>query len=159
MQTHLDKTDIHILELLQRDAALSAAEIAERVGLSQSPCWRRINRLEEGGLIRKRVALLDGERLGLDLVVFIMVSLTAHGRQSLAEFEEAIRQLPEVTECYTITGTMDYMLKIVARDIHHFEQFIRGKLAQLEGVREMHSFVAVTEIKCTAELPLELRSP
>jgi Lrp/AsnC family transcriptional regulator len=82
------------------------------------------------------------------------VSLSAHGRQSVETFEEAIRQLPEVTECYTITGSMDYMLKVVARDIEHFEQFLRQRLSQLQGVREIHSSVALTEIKCTTELPL-----
>ena len=156
MAITLDSTDIRILELLQRDAGMSVTDIAEKVGLSQSPCWRRINRLQENRLIRRRVALLDPVQVGLGLVVFITVSLSAHGRQSLEEFEDAIRRLPEVTECYTITGNMDYMLKIVTRDIQHFEQFLRNRLSQVQGVREMHSHVAVTEIKCTTELPLEL---
>jgi Lrp/AsnC family transcriptional regulator len=154
MQDTLDPTDLRILRLLQADASMSASEIADKVGLSQSPCWRRINRLEEHGLIRRRVALLDAAQLGLELVVFVTVSLTAHGRQSLDAFETAVREFPEVVECYTITGGMDYMLKIVARDMKHFEQFLRNSLSQLEGVREMHSHVAITEIKCTTELPL-----
>jgi len=155
MQANLDQTDLRILRLLQRDASMSASEIADKVGLSQSPCWRRINRLEDSGLIRARVALLDSSRLGLDLVVFVSVSLTAHGRHSLDAFENAVREFPEVIECYTITGTMDYMLKIVTRDMKHFEQFLRQRLSQLDGVREMHSQVAITRIKSTTELPLD----
>jgi len=151
----LDKIDKKILSLLQRDASLNAADIAERINLSQSPCWRRINRLQEQGYIRKRVALLDAEKLGMDLVVFITVSLSAHGRQSLETFEDHIRQYPEVTECYTITGGMDYMIKTQTRDMHHFEQFIRHELAKMESVRELHSYVAVTEIKQTTEIDLD----
>jgi len=154
MHEHLDATDMRILRLLQQDASMSATEIADKVGLSQSPCWRRMQRLEQQGYIRRRVALLDPQALGLGFVAFVSVSLSAHGRQSLSGFEDAVRKFPEVVECYTVTGQMDYLLKVVTRDIKGFEQFIRQRLTQLEGVREMHSQVAVTEIKCTTELPL-----
>jgi Lrp/AsnC family transcriptional regulator len=154
MQSSLDTTDLRILRLLQHDASLSAAELADKIGLSQSPCWRRVQRLEQRGYIRARVALLDPQALGLGFVAFVSVSLSEHGRHSLAGFEDAVREFPEVVECYTVTGQMDYLLKVVTRDIKGFEQFIRQRLTQLEGVREMHSQVAVTEIKCTTELPL-----
>ena len=154
MQITLTDTDVRILQLLQQDASLSAASIAERIGLSQSPCWRRINRLEEAGLVKRRVAVLDAPKLGMQVTVFMTVNLSEHGRQSLAAFEEAVGDFPEVLECYTITGSMDYMLKIVTRDIQHFERFLRDHLSRLAGMREMHSYVAVTEIKCTTELPL-----
>ena len=109
----LDRFDRDILALLQQDASLSAAEIGVRVGLSQSPCWRRINRLEEAGLITRRVALLDRHRLGLDVLVFAMIKLNAHGRRSLPEFADAIRRYPEVQECFTLLGDMDFLVRNV----------------------------------------------
>ena len=155
MQEKLSGTDIKILQLLQEDANMSSAEIAEKTGLSQSPCWRRISRLEQLGIIRKKVAILDHAKLGMEVVVFVNISLTTHGRQNLAAFEKEIRKYPEVLECYTITGQMDYLLKIVTKDIQHYESFIRNKLMGLPMIREMHSTIAVTEIKDTTALPLQ----
>jgi len=102
----------------------------------------------------KRVAILDAEKLGMDVVVFCSVNLSAHGRRSLEEFESAVTQLPEVTECYTMTGSMDYMLKVVTKDIRHYEKFVRTFLSQMTGIQEIHSNVAVTKIKNTTALPL-----
>lgn len=150
----LDKYDRKILELLQRDCGLSVAEIARRVGLSTSPCWRRITRLEKAGAVRKRVAVLDHERLGMEVIAFVNVRLSQHGRENLEDFENTIRRFPEVLECYTVTGDMDYLLKIVTRDIQHFETFLRNHLMTLPLIRETHSTIAVTEIKDTTELPL-----
>ena len=151
----LEKQDIQILKLLQRDATLSTAAIAERINVSQSPCWRRINRLEQGGLIRGRVALLNREALGMEVVVFATVNLTSTGRQNLIEFEREIVRHPEVVECYTMTGIWDYMLKIVTRSIRHYEEFVRNTLTASPSIRELHSHMAVTEIKNISELPLE----
>ncbi len=153
--TLLAKQDVEILKLLQRDATTSTAAIAERVNLSQSPCWRRINRLEEDGLIKRRVALLDRAALGMEVVVFATINLTSTGRQNLIAFEQEIVGHPEVTECYTMTGIWDYMLKIVTRDIRHYEAFVRNTLTASPSIRELHSHMAVTEIKNTTELPLE----
>jgi Lrp/AsnC family transcriptional regulator len=154
--THkLAKQDVDILRLLQRDASLSTAAIAERINLSQSPCWRRINRIEQEGLIRRRVALLDRQALGMDVVVFATVNLTSTGRQNLLAFEQEILRHPEVIECYTMTGIWDYMLKIVTRDIRHYEAFVRNTLTDSPSIRELHSHMAVTEIKNTTELPLD----
>ncbi len=154
MPNNLDSTDLAILDLLQSDSSLSTAAIAERVNLSQSPCWRRINRLEEQGLIRERVALLDRQRLGMDVVVFATVNLTATGRQHLLSFEEDIVRYPEVMECYTMTGIWDYLLKIVTRDVRHYERFVRETLSANPGIRELHSHMAVTEIKNSTALPV-----
>jgi len=151
----LGKQDVQILKLLQRDATLSTASIAEQINVSQSPCWRRINRLEEDGLIKGRVALLDREALGMEVVVFATVNLTSTGRQNLLEFEQDIVRHPEVVECYTMTGIWDYMLKIVTRDIRHYEVFVRNTLSASPSVRELHSHMAVTEIKNVTELPLD----
>ena len=153
---NLDQFDREILALLQQDASLSAAEIGARVGLSQSPCWRRINRLEQLGVIEARVAHLDRHKLGLDVLVFAMIKLNAHGRRSLPEFAEAIRQHPEVQECFTLMGDMDFLVRIVTRDIQSYERFFFETLSQLPGVQEVHSNIAMSQMKSTTQLPLDL---
>ena len=159
MPVELDKYDRAIVKLLQTDATPSTAVIAERVNLSQSPCWRRINRLEQTGLIKGRVALLDRHALGLDVVVFATVNLTSTGRQNLMAFEREITGHEEIVECYTMAGIWDYMLKIVTRDIRHYEYFMRNTLAASPLIRELHSHMAVTEIKNVTELPLGNKLP
>ena len=155
MTITLTKQDVAILKLLQRDATASTAAIAEKLNMSQSPCWRRINRLEQEGLIQRRVALLDRDALGMEVVVFATINLTSSGRQNLIEFEREIVLHEEVIECYTMTGIWDYMLKIVTRDIRHYESFVRNTLTASPSIRELHSHMAVTEIKNTTELPLD----
>ncbi len=152
----LDPFDRQILDLLQEDCSLSAAEIGEHIGLSQSPCWRRINRLEEAGVIKKRVAHLDRRKLGLDILVFALIKLTAHGRRSLPQFAEDIQAFPEVQECFTLMGDMDFLLRIVTRDVYSYERFFYDHLSQLPGVQEVHSSIAMSEIKSTTALPLSL---
>ena len=151
----LDRFDRKILALLQQDCSLTVSEIARRVGLSVSPCWRRVTRLEKEGVVRKRVAVLDHLQLGMEVVAFVNVRLSQHGRENLEEFEQTIRTFPEVLECFTVMGDTDYLLKIVTRDIRHFEAFLRNNLMTLPQIRETHSTIAVTEIKDTTELPLE----
>ena len=153
--TGINRTDLQILDALQHNCSLTTQEIADRINISQSPCWRRINKLEEQGLIDKKVTLLNREKLGMDVVVFATVNLTTQGRDNLEGFEREIEILPEVMECYTMAGTWDYMLKIVAKDIRHYEIFVREKLTRLDNIREVHSHIAVTEIKNTTALPLE----
>ena len=155
MSVKLDQQDIAILILLQVDASLSSAAIAERLNMSQSPCWRRINRLQQEGLIRQEVALLNRRGLGMDVVVFATINLTSTGRQNLLAFEQEIVKHPEVMECYTMTGIWDYLLKIVTRDIRHYEEFVRNTLTASPEIRELHSHMAVTEIKNSTELPLD----
>lgn len=151
----LDRYERKILQLLQEDASLSTAAIAERVGLSASPCWRRIDRLEREGFIRRRVALLDRHKVGLNAHIFAQVKLNAHGRANLDEFTAAIRELPEVLECYVLMGQVDFMLRIVAPDIEAYERFFFDRLSQLPGVQEVNSTVALSEIKATTALPLD----
>ncbi|BBT18089.1 Lrp/AsnC family transcriptional regulator [Metapseudomonas otitidis] len=155
MHTLLSPIDRKILRLLQHNADLSAAEVAERVELSQSPCWRRIHRLQEEGLIERKVALLNPQRLGFSITVFVNVKLSAHGRNNLTEFEEAIVGYPEVLECYTMAGGSDYLLKVVAKDIAGYERFLRDHLLQRPHVQEAHSNIAMSEVKRTTELPLD----
>jgi Lrp/AsnC family transcriptional regulator len=155
MPISLSKTDIDILKQLQADCSISTGTLAERLNLSQSPCWRRINRIESEGIIQRRVALLDRRALGMEVIVFATVSLTANGRQNLDAFEQEIVVHPEVMECYTMAGIWDYMLKIVTRNISHYEEFVRNTLTTSPSIRELHSHMAVTEIKNSTELPLE----
>jgi len=155
MGINLNKQDLKILDLLQHDLNITTQEIADQINMSQSPCWRRINRLEERGLISSRVAILNREKLGMEIVVFATVNLTSQGRKNLIKFETEISKLPEVIECYTMAGAWDYMLKIVARDISHFEQFARNHLTVIANIGEVHSHIAITEIKNSTQLPLE----
>ena len=145
----LDNFDARILDLLQQDASLSAAEIGERIGLSQSPCWRRINRLQEAGYISRRVALVDRQKLGLDVLVFAMVKLTANGRKSVPQFADAVRGYPQVQACYTLLGEMDFLLRIVTEDVQAYERFFYDHLSQVPGVQEVHSNIVMSEIKAT----------
>jgi Lrp/AsnC family transcriptional regulator len=137
MSLELGRQDVEILKLLQTDCTISTASIAERINMSQSPCWRRINRMEQEGLFRGRVALLNSRALGMDVVVFATINLTSTGRQNLEEFEQEIVKYPEVMECYTMTG------------------IVRNTLTASPSIRELHSHMAVTEIKNSTELPLE----
>ncbi len=152
--TSLDDYERRILRELQRDGQQTVAEIAAKVGLSASPCWRRIDRLEREGVIRGRVALVDRRKVGLSAHIFAQVRLNAHGRANLDEFAEAIRGFPEVLDAYVLMGTTDFMLRIVARDIDAYERFFFDKLSRLPGVQEITSTVALSEIKSTSELPI-----
>jgi len=159
MRADLDTVDRHILQLLQENASLTAADVAARVGLSQSPCWRRIARLERDGLIRRRVAVLDRDRLGLGVVVFAQVKFAGGARQSLAEFEQAVRDFPEVQECFMLMGEVDFLLKVVTRDVAAYERFLRDKLTLIPTVREVRSSMALSAVKEGTALPLELIEP
>ena len=150
----LDRYERQILALLQEDASLSTSALAEKVGLSSSPCWRRIDRLEREGFIKRRVAIADRRKLGLNAHIFAQVKLNAHGRANLDEFAAAIRGFPQVLECYVMMGSVDFMLRIVAPDIEAYERFFFDCLSQLPGVQEVNSTVALSEIKATTALPI-----
>lgn len=150
----LDDFEWKILGILQRDSSKPTTEIAEEIGLSQAPCWRRIQRLKEGGYIKRQVALLDRRKLGLNAQIFAQVKLSAHGRSNLAEFSAAIHDFPEVLDCYVLMGSVDFLLRIVTADIEAYERFFFTKLSQLPGVQEVNSMVALSEIKSTTELAL-----
>ena len=155
MPTDLDRFDCRILTLIQQDASRSTTELAELVGLSQAPCWRRLQRLKEAGYLRGQVALLDRRKIGLNAQIFAQGKLTATGRSNLEAFTHAIREFPEVLECHVLMGPVDFMLRIVARDIEAYERFFFDKLSRVPGVQEINSMVALSEIKYTTELPLE----
>lgn len=150
----LDKIDLRILHVLQEDASHSAAAIADSVGLSQSPCWRRIQRLKDEGYISKVVALLDRRKLDLSTQLFVQVKVLRNDKASLAEFTDAIRSFHEVLECHVILGVYDFLLRVVVRDMQAYEKFYFGKLSGVPNIREVNSFVAAAEIKSTTALPL-----
>lgn len=150
----LDLFERKILALLQQDATLSTAAIAAQVGLSQAPCWRRIDRLRKEGYIKAEVAIVDRRKVGLNAQVFAQVKLNAHGRQHLEEFADEIRDFPEVLECYVLMGAVDFLLRIVAADIHAYEDFFFNKLSRVPGIQEVNSIVALSEIKATTALPI-----
>ena len=152
--SRLDKVDRRILDLVQREGALSVAEVASRTGLSTTTCWRRIQALEQSGVIKGRVALLDRAALGLDVTIFAHVKLSSQGRDAIAAFAEAIRERPEVLDCYTTMGEWDFMLRVVTRDIKAYEAFYLDHLSKLPNVQSINSSVTVTVIKETTILPI-----
>ena len=156
MPETLDAVDARILDLVQHDAGLSVAEIAERVGLSSSPCWRRIKRLEDAGVIRRRVTVLDKDKLGLNFEVYATVKLSMPTRENLDAFEAAVARWPEVVQCALVTGNEDYVLRVVTPDMHGFDEFLRGKLLALGLVTDVHSRIVVRPAKDSTALPLGL---
>jgi DNA-binding Lrp family transcriptional regulator len=159
LSEELDAVDARILDLLQKDASLSIAEIAERVGLSSSPAWRRIERLKKAKVIVGQVTLLDQEKLGLSFEVFATVKLQLPSRENLERFEAAINSWPEVVECATVTGAVDYMLRIVTRDMHAYDDFLRDKMLGLGLVSDVQSRIVMRVPKRTTAAPLELIAP
>ncbi len=153
---NLDETEKRILVLLQNDASLSSSQIAERLGSSQSPVWRRINNLEKSGVIHKKVTLADNKKLGIGIVVFVRIKMSEHGRQTLSEFEQEICKYPQVQECQLLLGGSDFRLRVIAKNLDDYEIFLRKHLMQMKGVREIVSSVVIRTIKDTREIPFEL---
>ena len=158
MSDQLDAVDARILDLIQHDAALSVAEVAERVGLSSSPCWRRIKRLEEEGVIQRRVTLLDREKLGLDFEVYCTVKLSLPTKENLETFEQSIQRWAEVVQCATVTGAADYELRIVTRDMRAFDAFLRDRVLSLGLVSNIESRIVIRTVKNSTAIPLSLVS-
>ena len=155
MQTvRIDSVDRRILDLLQSQPGINAAAIGEKIGLSQSAVWRRMQGLREEGIIRDQPVKIDREKIGLNTMVFAQVKLTSHGRSNLAAFAEAVRSYPEVLDCYVLLGSVDFLLRIVTEDIKSYEQFFFEKLSQLPGIQEINSSIALSEIKHSTVLPI-----
>ncbi len=150
-----DRYDIAILDQLQRNANTSNLELAEHIGLSPTPCARRVKALEQGGVIDQRVTLLNQELLGLGLTAVIHVAMDKHTPERFKVFEAAIAKLPEVLECYLITGqAADYMLKVVVRDMQDYERFLLGTLTPIEGVSGVQSSFVLRKVVNKTALPL-----
>jgi Lrp/AsnC family leucine-responsive transcriptional regulator len=151
----LDRYDRRILEALQRDGGISNQELADRIGLSPSPCSRRVRALEEAGIIEGRVTLLDRRRLGLSLTAIIQIGMDRHTPERFENFERKVSAFPEVLECYLITGQdADYQLKVVVPDMDHYQQFLLNKITRIEGVSGVHSSFVMRRVIDKTELPL-----
>ncbi len=152
----LDSMDFAILTLLQEDASLSLQHIADRVHLSQNACWRRIRQMEETGVIRKRVALLDAARLGVGLTVFVQVRAAEHSEQWLEEFAAAVRRIPEIVEFYRMTGEVDYLIKMRVADMAGYDQAYK-RLIGAARLGDVSASFAMEEIKASTAIPLPAR--
>ena len=151
----LDRYDLRILAELQHDARISNQELAERIGLSPSPCSRRVKQLEDDGYIVRQVALLDRKKLGLSLTAFVLIGMDRHTPERFEHFQEVIRQCPEVLECSLVTGMdADYQLKVVVRDMEHYQHFLLDKLTHISGVTGVRSSFVLRRIKHKTALPL-----
>ena len=150
----LDATDIRILRVLQRDASLPVAEVAQESGLSQTPCWRRIKRMRDAGVIRRIAALVDREALGLDFVSYTFVKLHVPSRENMEAFDRLVNAWPEVVTCERITGAVDYLIKVVTEDIKSYDAFLRLKLLDGPLVSDVQSRIVVATVKDSPALPL-----
>ena len=150
----LDRTDRRILQQMQSKADISMQELGERVGISHTPCWRRLRRLEEQGFIRGRVALLDAEHLDLTVNVFVNVSLKRHQDNALTRFEESVQDIPEIVECYTVSGETDFLLRVVVADVRAYEHLLKETLVHLPEVSNFTSTFALRQVKYTTALPI-----
>ncbi len=151
----LDRTDRRILDELQKDGAISNLDLADKVGLSPSPCSRRVKALQESGIIQKTVAVLAPKALGLDLVAMISISMDRHTPERFENFETLVSNFPEVLECYLITGSSaDYLLKVIVKDMEGYQQFLLGKLTRIEGVSGVHSSFVMRKIVDSTRLPM-----
>jgi len=150
----LDAIDRRLLSVLQENGRLPITDLAERVGLTTSPCLRRLKILEQAGVIRGYAAQVDQEKVGLPVSVFISIKLERQREDSLERFETAIRNCPEVVECYLMTGTRDYLLRVVAQDLSAYERFLKDTLTRIDGVASIESSFALAQVKYSSALPI-----
>jgi DNA-binding Lrp family transcriptional regulator len=151
----LDRLDKAILAQLQKSGRLSNNELADAVGLSPSPCWRRVKQLEEQGVIKSYVALLDSKKLGIPILAYAQISLDDHHPDQIERFDRFVQSCPEVLECCSLSGQYDYLLKIVTTSMEHYEIFLKEQLLKLTGVRSVNSSFVLTQKKFTTALPLQ----
>jgi len=151
----LDRTDRRILELLQADGRLTNQELAERVALSPSPCLRRVRALENSGVIQRYAALLDPQRVGLELLAYVTVKLEKRGKMPVDQFTRAVLSWPEVISCFSMTGDMDYLMRVQVEDLAHYSRFIMEKLLKQPGVIDIKTNFVLERVKETTALPLQ----
>ncbi|MEQ8297474.1 MAG: Lrp/AsnC family transcriptional regulator [Nitratireductor sp.] len=150
----MDRLDKKILRLLQEDSTLAVADVARKVGLSTTPCWRRIQKLEEEGVIRRRVAILNPDKVNTRVNVFISIRTNSHSMEWLRRFSEVIQEFPEVVEFYRMSGDVDYLIRVVVPDIAAYDAFYKKLIAKIE-IRDVSSAFAMEQIKYTTQLPLD----
>ena len=149
-----DEIDRRILEVIQEEARISNADLAGRVGLSPSPCWRRVRALEDAKVIRRYVTLVDAEAIGLPINVFATVTLEKQVERALERFERAVAERPEVMECYLMTGEFDYLLRVVVPSLGAYERFLMDHLTRIEGIASIKSSFALKQVRYKTALPL-----
>ena len=150
----MDEIDRKILRTLQYDPEISMRDLAEITGLSHTPCWRRINRMRDEGIISERRYLLDEHALGFEIVVFCYVRMKEHTRDHLNGFEKAVLGVPEVMQCYLVTGDEDYLLRVLAKSMNHYEETIKNTLVELPNVASVTTSVTLKEVKNTSDVPV-----
>lgn len=150
----LDPSDIRVLQIIQRDASQSIADIAREAGMSQTPCWRRIKKLKDGGVIRQIAAVVDRESVGLNFVAYAFVKLALPSRENMETFDKLVNRWPEVVTCERVTGAVDYLIKVVTDDIKTYDDFLRLKLLDNTLVSDVQSRIVVATVKDTVALPL-----
>lgn len=151
----IDAIDRRLLKALQENGRMPVSELAEKVGLTASPCLRRLKILEQAGVIKGYAALVDQEKVGLPVSVFVSIKLEMQREQALEHFEAAIRGCPEVVECYLMTGPRDYLLRVVAKDLAAYERFLKETLTRVEGVASIESSFALAQVKYANALPVQ----
>ena len=151
----LEPVDLRILAALQQDGRLTNQALSAEVGLSTSPCWRRVRQLEEDGVIQGYAALLDRRRIGLGVLAFIRVRIDSHSETEAEEFSDSVRQLPEVVACYSIAGDSDFLLQVVAPDLDSYADFAMAVVRRLPGIKEMQTMFVLKEIKPFRGFPLD----
>jgi len=155
MAEEFSRFDLRILEQLQKDCSMSTTDLAEKVGLSQSPCWRRIARLKDEGYIKKQVAILDRTKFGSNLYIFAYLKMATLTEKQRDEFLREIQLIPEILECHTVFGEMDIVMKVIAQSLEWYQKFIFDTIFKLPGVQDIQSTVTLVELKSTTEIPLD----
>ncbi|BFM12464.1 Lrp/AsnC family transcriptional regulator [Simiduia litorea] len=150
----LDEFDRKILRTLQENADYSMAELGDKVGLSHTPCWRRIKKLEADGIIKQKVTLLDPKQLGLGVTVYAYITIKSHDEASLDDFENGVQDVAEIVECYSTSGEKDYVLRVVVDSVEHYEQLLKKTIVHLPNVASVNSTFALKQVKYTTSLPL-----
>lgn len=151
---NLNDIDLKILRILQRDASRPITQIGKEVGLSHTPTWRRIKKMQDAGVIRGNTIVLDPEKIGLDVSIFVFVRLDHHSAGVLEAFEEAALDVPEILQCYTMSGEFDYLLRVMVATVRDYEKTVKAKLLKLPHVGNLNSHFALAEVKNTAQLPI-----
>ena len=154
MKTHLDEVDVQLLSLLQQDGRITNADLAKSVGLSPPSVLQRVRVLEKAGLIKGYFGLLDPDKLGLRITALAMISLSLHQEQPIERFRRSINEIPEVLECYHVSGEFDFLLKIVVKDIRSYEQLIRERLSKIKGIQQIKTSFVLATTKHTTQIPL-----
>lgn len=150
----LDRHDVMLLTELQRDSRQTVQQLAERVGLSGTPCWKRVKEMEVSGIIKGYTALIDREKVGLSLCVIAEINLTRHGEDEVRRFERAVADCPQIVSCYSTTGQADYVIKVLVQDIRAYEHFLHETAFKLPGVTHVRSSVVLKEVKSEVRLPI-----